>query len=246
MSETKRSTVLLLTATIDPGATPLLERRDPLTRLQDYMAALDTWLASGAAPRIVFCENSGYDLAALEEVALRRGGSEVEFISYADNGSGATRGKGHSELRLIERALRTSRLLAGSEVIVKCTGRLTVSNAFPVLQAIAAARFDVMCVLKQYLSFADTRFFAATPAFIESYLLPRTGMIDDMAGVFLEHALACATAGAVASRLSWRPFPVLPSLAGISGTSGKSMTDGTLKRIARSVYHRVSTIVYQR
>jgi hypothetical protein len=246
MSETRRSTVLLLTATIDPGATPLLERRNPLTRLQDYLGALDAWLASGAAPHIVFCENSGYDLAPLKEIALRRGGCEVEFISYADNGSGATRGKGHAELRMIERALRTSRLLAGSDVIVKCTGRLIVSNAVPVVHAIAAAKFDVMCFLKQFLSFADSRFFAATPAFIEGYLLPRIGMIDDVANVFLEHALACATASAVASRLSWRPFPVLPCIAGISGTSGKSMTDGTLKRIARSVYHRVSTVVYRR
>lgn len=238
--------VLLLTATIDPGATPLVERRDPLTRLHDYLGALDTWLASGAASHIVFCENSGYDLAPLKEVALRRGGCAVEFISYADNASGANRGKGHSELRLIERALRTSRLLAESDVIVKCTGRLTVTNAVPVLEAIAAEKFDIMCVLKQFLSFADSRFFAATPAFVEGYLLPRIGMIDDGANVFLEHALACAAASAVAGRLSWRPFPILPCIAGISGTSGKSMTDGTLKRMARAVYHRVSTVVYQR
>lgn len=247
MSQISRSTALLLTATIDPGTTPLVERRNPLTRLQDYESALDTWLRSGAVSRVVFCENSGYDLAPLKEIARRHGGGcEVEFIELADNGSGAVRGKGHAELRLIERALRTSRLLARSDVIVKCTGRLTVRNASPVLEAIGAADFDIMCGLKQFLSFADSRLFAATPAFIETYLLPRSGMIDDGASVFLEHALACAAASAVADRLLWRPFPILPCIAGISGTSGKSMTDGTLKRITRAVYHRVSRIVYQR
>ncbi len=246
MSTGHRSITLFLTATIDPGATLFVERRDPQTRLNDYLSALEAWLSCAATRRVVFCENSGFDLSPLVRLAERHRDCTVEFISFHGNDAGAVRGKGYSELRLIEHAMHASTLLGGSEVVFKCTGRLTVRNAVPLFNAIAAANFDIMCPLARGLSVADSRIFAATPACIREHLLTRIEMIDDRRRVNVEHALACAAASAVASRMMWRPFPMFPHVVGISGSTGKSGTERPLKRAVREVYHRLSRMVYER
>jgi hypothetical protein len=246
VSTGERRTVLLLTATIDPGATPMVARGDPAVRLQDYTHALEAWLNSRAARRVVFCENSGHDLTALKSVAAHRCDCEVEFLSFSGNHYGRERGKGYSELKIIEHAIERSELIAESEVIIKCSGRLTVRNATTVLRAIATTQFDIMCFLRQHLAFADSRLFAATPLFIREYFSPRIDMIDDFAGIYFEHALACATARALADRRQWRPFPVFPRIEGVSGTDGTVMTDSPLKSATKALYHQLRRFVYQR
>lgn len=246
MSRRQRSIALLLTATIDPGATLFVQRRDPQTRLRDYLSALAAWLSCGAAARVVFCENSGFDLSPLARLAARYGECSVELISFQGNEAGAVRGKGYTELKLIEHAMHVSSVLSGSDIVAKCTGRLTVGNAVPLFEAIAASDFDVMCPLARGLSVADSRIFAATPAFIREHLLTRVEMIDDRRQVNIEHALACAAASAVAGRMVWRPFPMFPRILGVSGSTGKPATEQPLKRAARIVYHRLSRMVYER
>jgi hypothetical protein len=245
MRASSRTVALLLTATIDPGATILVVRREPLLRLEDYRFALESWLSSEAAVRIVFCENSAYDLAALRRLCAPETGREVEFISFSGNEHGATRGKGYAELGIIEYAMRSSDLISNSDVIVKCTGRLTVRNAQRVVQAIRGCDFDIMCTLKRNLAFADSRLFAATPEFIRHYLLPRADMIDDNAGVHFEHALASATARALGDGMRWSPFPVFPRIEGISGSDGRVMTNSAVTSAAKAVYHRLRNFVYQ-
>ena len=246
MSTSHRSITLFLTATIDPGATLFVERRDPQTRLNDYMSALDTWLSYAVTRRVVFCENSGFNLSPLVRLAERHRDCTVEFVSFNGNDAGAVRGKGYSELRLIEHAMSASTVLGDSEIVFKCTGRLTVRNAVPLFKAIAASDFDIMCPLAHRLTVADSRVFAATPTCIREHLLTRIEMIDDRRQVNVEHALACAAASAVASRMEWRPFPIFPHVVGLSGTTGKSGTERSVKRVARAVYHSLSRMVYER
>ena len=236
----------MLTATIDPGETLSVVRRDPQTRLNDYLCALEAWLSCAVTTRVVFCENSGFDLAPLARLAACHHDRTVEFISSRGNDAGPVRGKGYSELKLIEHAMHASTLLSSSEIVFKCTGRLTVRNAVPLFNAIAAADFDIMCPLARRLSVADSRVFAATPACIREHLLTKTEMIDDMRHINVEHALACAAASAVASRMTWRPFPVFPHVVGISGSTGKSGTERPLRRAARTAYHWLSKRVYER
>jgi hypothetical protein len=246
MNDSNSPVVLLLTATIDPGSTPVVARGDPQTRLCDYEQALAAWLRSGAIDKVVFCENSGYDLSRLESLAASNGRCSVEFLSFSGNERGAERGKGFSELVGMEYALANSKLLAGCRLVVKCTGRLTVSNAVALLALIRPLTFDVMCDLRWRLSYADSRIFAVTPAFISNYLLPKRDLIDDLDGVFLEHALACASAHAVADRKIWRPLPIYPRIRGISGSHGHVMTDGSVKWMAKSAYHRFRNFVYEK
>jgi hypothetical protein len=245
MRRVHRSVVLLLTATIDPGATYMVTRSDSLTRLGDYEHSLGTWLSSGSVDKIVFYENSGYDLSSLKKIALQFPSREVEFHSFLGNQNGTTRGKGYSELAGILRTIEESELITQNAVVAKCTGRLTVRNARKLFDLTTSSDFDVMCTLKNYLTFADSRLFVATPEFITQYLGSRQEMISDIDGIFLEHALACATMTALADRKKWLPLPLYPDIRGISGTYGTSLTNRTGVRVVKSLYHRLKNSIYE-
>jgi len=227
-----------MTATIDPGAMPMVARRDPQQRLRDYEWALGGWLASGGVRRIVFCENSGHDLASLKRLCAAYPQVEVEFLRIRGGGD-VSRGKGHAELGIIAEALGQSRLIEAATVLVKCTGRLQVQNAPRVLDDIARGEFDVMCTIRRRGRFADSRLFAATPAFFREQLIPRSGQIDDSRGVYLEHVLARAVRAAVDAGGRWRPFPTRPRIAGISGTRGLVLTESPATSLLKAMWHRV-------
>ncbi len=241
-----RSLTLLLTATIQPGKTTFVARNDPLVRMEDYRAALRSWLSVGVVKRIVFCENSGYDLAQLVDDSKLFPECVVEFISLYGNECGETRGKGFAEIALIDHALRTSRFLMASEVIVKCTGRLSVRNAAKLVSRLTADSYDVMCTLRRCLTFADSRLFAATPTFLEKHLLPQQIRIDDARGVYFEHALARAVSQSLVDDMKWRPFPIFPVIDGVSGTYGNSMNHSWIGALARDALHRFRVYVDER
>jgi hypothetical protein len=245
-SQSKESIVLLLTATIDPGATPFVERSDPQTRLRDYQEALVAWLSCGAANKIVMFENSGYDISSLKEIASRYPEHEVEFHSFLGNQSGSSKGKGYSELLGMAHVLEKSELIKNCRLVAKCTGRLTVGNAKRLFGLIETKEFDVMCTLKRNLTFANSRLFVATPAFILQYLAPQASIIDDSRGIYLEHALACATARAISDRRRWLPFPIFPHIRGVSGTSNVSETFTVRRRALHSVFHWFENYIYER
>lgn len=239
-----RTATLLLTATINPpAAMPLVARRDPQLRLRDYEWALTGWLAAGCVQRIVFCENSGHDLGSLRRIADACPQVDVEFLAVSNEGAMTGRGKGYAELHLIRLALDQSRLIASAPLLIKCTGRLRVENAPRVLRDISRMEFEVMCTLKRRGRFADSRLFAATPAFIREHFLPRADMIDDSRRVYLEHVLAHAVRSAVDSGLAWRPFPALPRISGISGTRGTVLTDSYMTHLFKACGNRLRSLM---
>ncbi len=236
--------VLLLTATIDPGATILLARRDPSVRLRDYQQALGTWVSTRPTTKVVFGENSGHDFATLAAIAAGSTDVDVEFVSFAGNQSGPTRGKGHAEMGILQHVFEGSRLIRDADIVVKCTGRLTVRNAANLFEAISRQDFDVMCTLKNYLAFADSRIFAATPDFFRDHLFPTAAEIDDRTGITFEHALAHAVAASLRQCGRWRPFPHFPVIEGVSGTDDVTMTNSFSARALKRLYHRVRNFVY--
>lgn len=241
-----RSITVLLTATINPGATRLVARNDPELRLADYESALRSWISVEPAVRVVFCENSGHDLATLLRLITRQSSDRLEILGFSGNTGGHLKGKGFAELGTIAHAMVASRLLSGADLIVKCSGRIFIRNAPRFLRSVAACEGDVICTLKRFLSFADSRVFCATPAFIREHLQPRQDFMDDARGVYFEHMLASAVTDAVAHGKRWRPFPVLPRIQGISGTNGTSMTDSAPVAAARALYNNFRNAVYRR
>ncbi|WP_400770028.1 hypothetical protein [Methylosinus sporium] len=124
-----RPTVLLLTATVDPGAYAAeIARRDLEVRKSDYRNALRYFmrLPDARLSGVVLCENSGADLSFLDADALRREtGRPLEIIGFDGNRRPEGLHYGYSELGVVDHACRNSRLLAQSERFFKVTGRLT-------------------------------------------------------------------------------------------------------------------------
>ena len=234
----------MLTATIDPGLTPMVVRRDSRTRLNDYCEALRIWLRSGIQT-IVFVENSGHDLSVLKKIAADYPQVKTEFISLNPNAATAHRGKGFGELTMIESALSLSPSLRDAQYVAKCTGRLTLINIRKLLRCLEGSHADMFCTLKNNLSFADGRFFIARPSIISEQLIGKKDLLNDGAGMFFENVLAKATTEAVSQGYRWASFPVFPYVAGISGTFGTLMTDKPWTRAAKVMYHLLRRYVYQ-
>jgi len=225
MTESGHGTAVLLTATIRPGNVPCLARRDPSVRIEDYKSALRRWLADPLPNPIVFCENSGYDLTAVERLC-RDHNKRVEFISFLEDPTTFPRGKGYGEVGIIAHALKQSSLLRNARRVLKVSGRVYVPNASALVAAMDKfPNVDVFCDLRHNLTWGDSRIFCASKDVLANHLVSRRCLIDDSRGVFLEHALARAIHGVMAEGGQWSQLPVAPLLAGISGTSNRTLPD---------------------
>lgn len=127
--------ILLMTSTIKPAVdTFLLKVVDAETRLSQYKEALDVYLGmlgQGVFDGIVYMDNSGYPLEALEAQVAEWGLSDrVEFLSYTQTLS-TDNSRYYLEMSLLDHAMDMSQVLKAhpQAVIWKVTGRYIVSNA---------------------------------------------------------------------------------------------------------------------
>lgn len=126
--------VLLMTGTLVPGAdTPLLARADVAERLQDYRRSLAFHLGllrAGALDRLVFVENSGRGMEALEDLAAPHG-DRVELISFSAPPVPPEGSRLAAEFELLAEGWRRSSVIdaapAGT-MIWKITGRYLWEN----------------------------------------------------------------------------------------------------------------------
>jgi len=165
--------VLLLTACINPGDTFSVQRRDSLTRLDDYKKSLLFFLKSKSIKKIIFCENSNFDLKELIELAELNNSNNIniEFLSFYGQPEKPQYGKGNGEMNIISYALKNSKLLADSNIILKVTGRLIVSNIDLIVRSIERDfGVDIYCDLRKNLSTSDSRIFGATCIFFQKYV----------------------------------------------------------------------------
>ena len=213
-------TTLLLTATIDPRSTVFVLRSDPRVRLDDYCLALRQWLAAPGIERIVFCENSGADLARLRSVAQEAPHRKsLEFLSYTAPESECLRGKGYGEMGILSHVISALRLQP-ADGLLKVTGRHFVANAAALLADIHQRHRDAAVVTSPSVSGRiPTECFYATAGFLAGHLLENRELVNDCVGYHMEHAMARAVASAVAAGLVHAELAATPDVAGVSGTT---------------------------
>lgn len=162
--------VLLMTSTIAPAPNVfLLAHKSPVKRLADYVRALTfyvTLLKRDVVEKLVYVDNSGYDLTALRAIAQNAGVIErCEFVSFRSEPQPNV-SRYFLEINLIKEAMARSDFLAGHEIdIWKVTGRYIVSNAAAIItRAPASADFYVNCrnYRQRTLDFYFVRFNRAT------------------------------------------------------------------------------------
>ena len=143
-----RENIVLLTATITPRANQQnLKLADPIDRLNDYKLALGHYnklLENGVIDRLVFVENSGYDLVELSNIYPN---PRIEWLSAYDMNYPITFHRGYGEFRLIDHAMKNSLSIVSSHpaaIVWKVTGRYIIEN-LPRVIRFAPKRFDLYC-----------------------------------------------------------------------------------------------------
>lgn len=144
--------ILLLTSTIKPKTDqPELAIADPEERLKDYWNALEFYAAqldAGVIDRIVYIDNSGYNLNCLSEQFTS---DRIEWISFYDLDYPRDYHRGYGEFRLVDTAFSRSKTLAEigeSDILWKVTGRYIVKNLAIVIKY-APKQLDLYCLIKK-------------------------------------------------------------------------------------------------
>lgn len=248
-----RGICLLLTSTIQVEHPEFLRadgRTDTNVRLRDYATALRAWISDQrTVGDIVFIDNSGYPLDALQDVVDRHAssGKRVELISFRTTGYSATRGRSYGELDIMDAALRTSVLLKESARFAKVTGRVFIPN-FDAIMAAVAPDFDIVGRLSHNLTWLDTVFVLFERELFARRLLPfAMEHVNDQTRHHVERVLASACLHSIAEGCRWYPFPVEPRIRGVRGLDGRPYPASALRSSAIDFFawghHRALDVV---
>ena len=166
-----KAATLILTATIaPPPGVPNLKRISPQQRRLDYLDALRFYLglSSDVIGHIVFLENSGSDLADLQQLAETRGqGKEVEFISFHGLDYPPAYGRAYGEFRMLDYGFaHSSHLLSitDHEFVWKITGRLKVYNLPAIIAKAPSTYALLMDFLRRPTQMVDLRLLSCSRA----------------------------------------------------------------------------------
>ncbi len=205
-------------------------RIDPQIRQTDYCQALEFWLRQKAVKNIVFCENSGWPSRAFSEIARKHSGTHsLELLDYKDT-EGKEKGKGFGECGIIDYALRHSRLISKSRLVMKVTGRLTVSNISKIVSDPRLQHnVDLVSDINRNLRTSDSRLFIASKAFLKKHLIPRRSQLNDAKMMYFEHILAQGALSLIAEGGKWIMPSHLPDFRGISASTGGSYQPSLLR-----------------
>ena len=159
--------ILLMTSCITPPANiKNLVRKDPLTRINDYLSALEYYAAvsDAAIDKIVFIDNSNSDLTSLKNKAATLNKENLfEFVSFYGLDYPFEYGIGYGEMKLLDYAYNNSEAIINAgenDRIWKVTGRYIISNLVDFVRK-THFEFDIYCDLKKYPGpWMDMRFWA--------------------------------------------------------------------------------------
>lgn len=113
---------IILTATIDTGFCPNLQRKNINQRLEDYKKTLKKYLINTNL-KILFVENSNQNCEELFKDVTKDYINRVEFISFDGNKETFLKGKGIGEKISILYALNNSKLYENENFFYKVSGR---------------------------------------------------------------------------------------------------------------------------
>lgn len=124
-----KEVVLLLTGCIKPNVADAGVVLNPQIRKRQYLDSIN-WYLSNTPYKIVFCENSGYDISSDIDVVFKE---RIEFLTYKSNKDNRNRSKGYKEMEILEHIQNHSESIKNADVLVKITGRLQLLNICNIL-----------------------------------------------------------------------------------------------------------------
>ena len=216
--------LLLLTSTVaPPPGVPFLHVTDPEERRRQYEAAAMAWtrVTEPLGIRLLIVDSSPEVTDSLRSFQenVQAMNTLTRTVELAHEPAAADQhrdGKGIGEAHILRRAM--AHIRPDESDVVKCTGRLVVRQP---LELFPTHRDGIMCLLSPALDWADSRLFAAPVAVVQKYFLHLDDNINEKAGVFFEHVFARAILSALGDGIPFRPWPTIPQLTGVAGSTGR-------------------------
>ena len=225
---------LILTATINPGDMPDLVRKDVEVRLNDYKKSFEFWIKKTNIKKIIFIENSNYDLIFFHNLAkeYQNKGKEVEILSNNLNSKfDKNLGKGYGQHLSLQEVFKSSSIAKNTNYFIEVTGRHCIKNFDDILEDINLNKSDIYINLSNNLKFSDANIYAGSKKFFLNYLIPETGKTNDKEGKIFENSVANAVLKAVADGYSLSRVPIYAIIDGHIGTNGKKYKQNIFKKI---------------
>lgn len=120
---------LIMTAAINPGATPYVKMSDPEERLFQYLCSLVSWIQFSNISPIIFCENTGYDYDYSKIIQMAENfNKHLEILLFVGNNESYKYGKGWGEGKIIEYVFQNSKVLHHHNCFYKITGQYFLKN----------------------------------------------------------------------------------------------------------------------
>lgn len=238
--------LVFITATINCGQTPHVQRRDPIERANDYLVAFRSWMSVECDADIIFCENSAADLSSFREAAEEhKGQTNVRLISFDGNFGAQEKGKGYGEIEMLRYSFETMPELKDYRYIIKVSGRYRIVNSIEIIRRIREMSADLICDIHANLSYGDTKTVAFTPHVALSHLIPYQNELDEARGVIIEHLMARCLHRTLLAGGSWAPLPCTPISDGISGSWNAPQRDTPSHRIKQGIKRRLAQWIYR-
>lgn len=236
---------ILLTATIDPKGVVFVKRSDPVVREKDYVDALRKWMQTPFP--VIFSENSSYKIDSIANIAKNATRKSIEVLRFDGQHFPGEFGKGYGELLNIRHAVRHSKFIGESSHVIKISGRYFVENIQDIARALSYSKdVYVMADLQKNLTWADSRVFAFRPPFVFDYLSKFQDLLNDSAGIYMEHILSRAVLSAISGGHKWVPLPRRPIIVGYSGTSDTPYKSSGIRWVAGEIIHRAKNYLMER
>lgn len=220
---------LLITATINAAhfGNVGTSVKDTATRKKEYHDNLIKYLTNSYFDKIIFAENSGgkLDEDKFYELA-QKNKKQLEFLFLpVDVGLIKKCGKSYGEAKLIEDAVRRSKLLQGEQAFYKITGRIWIAN----INELINDRAENCFIAHNFMSWVLTSFFKVRLDDFKELLSDAHMACDDSGKDCIEHVYFNRLQNARHIVNSFSKYPVM---IGINSGSGFPYTksDAQIRR----------------
>lgn len=230
---------LLITATIDPKGIKYLVRNDINERLNDYKKTFSNILQNYKINKIIFIENSGYNIDIFRQYAKQYPYKKIEIISSrVNNYFPREYGKGFGEYLCFKEIIKKSSLFKKCKYFIKTTGRYYIKNFNEIYSEIARYNNDIYIDLQKNFTYAECSIFGGSKNFILKYILEEIRKTNDSKSIIFEKCVANATLKAISDGLLPLFSSIPPQIQGFIGTNGKKFKNNTLKNFRNLIFRK--------
>ena len=232
---------LILTCTIRPYNMPNLQRSDTNLRLQDYKKSFNFWISNSNIKKIIFIENSGYDLEYFYKTA-KNSKKEIEIMSNKLNETyDKNLGKGYGQYLCLKEIFDKSSIAKKTNYFIDVTGRHCVKNFNEIISDLIKENSDIYINLTDKLKFADTNIYGGTKEFFIHYFIPEVSKTNDSKNKIFERCAANGVLKAISNGMKLSNVPIYANIDGFIGTNGKEYKQNIFKKVKLFLFRKLKS-----